>query len=250
MSTLDWAFLISGAVLVGFSKTAVGSAGSIAVALFAVAIPARESTGAILPLLLVGDLIAVVTYRGQASWGTLGRLVPGVLPGLVVGAWFITLVDDEAMRVVIGLSLLLVTGVQLATRRPSRKGRVTGSGGPSRHASIPVVAAVGFVAGFTSMTANAAGSVLALYLVLAGLPMLNMLGTTAWFFLIVNLTKLPFSAGLDLISVHSLVVDAALVPALALGALAGVRLVRRIEQEPFERLALGGTAAAGLALVL
>lgn len=96
------------------------------------------------------------------------------------------------------------------------------------------------------MTANAAGPVTTLYLVRAGLPMLSMLGTAAWFYLLVNLGKVPFSASLDLISPQGLVLDAALVPALLVGGWLGVQLVRRIDQRRFEvaALLLGGASAA------
>ena len=83
----------------------------------------------------------------------------------------------------------------------------------------------GATAGFATMTANAAGPVTTIYLIRAGLPMLRMIGTGAWFYLVVNLAKVPFSAGLGLITPTSLVRDALLVPALLLGAALGILLV-------------------------
>ncbi|MEZ5097932.1 MAG: hypothetical protein R2731_18760 [Nocardioides sp.] len=84
-----------------------------------------------------------------------------------------------------------------------------------------------------------------LYLLMAGLPMLRLLGTGAWFFAVVNLAKLPFSVGLGLITRHSLLLDLALVPPLLVGGAAGVLVVRRIDQQQFEvaALVLGGVAA-------
>ena len=110
---------------------------------------------------------------------------------------------------------------------------------------------MGAAAGFTTMTANAAGPVTTVYLIRAGLPMLQMIGTGAWFYLVVNLAKVPFSAGLGLITTTSLVRDALLVPALLLGAGLGILLVRRLRQRQFEVAALGvlgrdGPAAAPL----
>ena len=65
-----WLWLAVAGVLVGVAKTAINGVGSIAVVIFAAVLPARESTGAILPLLLCGDLIAVTWYRRHADWGT------------------------------------------------------------------------------------------------------------------------------------------------------------------------------------
>lgn len=237
LSALDWTFLFVGAGIVGFAKTAVGSSGALAVAAFALALPARDSTGALLPLLLVGDLIAVRVYHRHADWGVLLRLVPGVLPGLVLGAWFVSVADDTVMRRTIGVGLLVMCLLSLRKRTPE-----------TRPPAI-VTGAMGGAAGFATMTANSAGPVTTLYLLMAGLPKMSFLGTTAWFYLVVNAAKLPFSAGLDLITVDSLRTDALLTPALASGAAVGVVLIRRIQQEHFARVALSLTMVAAIVTV-
>ena len=107
----------------------------------------------------------------------------------------------------------------------------------------------GATAGFATMTANAAGPITTIYLIRAGLPMVQMIGTGAWFYLIVNLAKVPFSAGLGLITPTSLARDALLLPALILGAVSGILLVRRLRQRQFELIALGFSAATALLLL-
>jgi uncharacterized membrane protein YfcA len=240
----SWVALLLAAALVGFAKTCLGGAASVGVVLFAAALPARESTGALLPLLLIGDLLAVGLYRRHGSWTTLLRLLPGVLPGLALGAWFVAAVDDTVMRLAIGVILLVMTGIQLVQRARSRTSREPPS--PDQLLSV----GIGALAGFATMTANAGGPVMTLYLILAGLPMLGMLGTGAWFFLSVNLAKLPFSAGLGLITAPSLLMDATLVPAMLLGGLVGVLTVRRMKQATFEVAALGLGMVAAVLLVI
>ncbi|WP_189671817.1 sulfite exporter TauE/SafE family protein [Promicromonospora soli] len=229
--------------MVGFAKTAVGGVGSLAVVLFAVVLPARESTGALLPLLIAGDLVAVALYRRHGSARELVRLLPGVVPGLLLGAWFVARVDNTTMTLAIGAVLVVMGAVQIGLRLTRRHQDLREP--PTVH---PVwTAAIGAVAGFATMTANAAGPVMALYLVMAGLPMLQMLGTGAWFFLVVNLLKVPLSTSLDLISWSSLLLDACLVPAMLLGAFVGARLVRRWRQRQFELATLAmSIVAAGL----
>lgn len=246
LTAAAWVAVVLGAALVGFAKTALGGAGSLAVVLFAVALPARESTGALLPLLLCGDVLAVALYRRHGSWTTLTRLLPGVLPGLLVGAWFVAAVDDRAMQLAIGAILLAMTAVQLGQRARARRTDPSFSSAPHPVLSL----GVGLVAGFTTMTANAGGPVMTLYLILAGLPMLGMLGTGAWFFLAVNLAKVPFSTGLGLISGPSLLLDLVLVPALLVGGAVGVLTIRRLQQHAFEVAALSLGAVASLLLVL
>lgn len=244
LSTAVWLLLATGAFAVGFAKTAVGGVGALAVVAFAAGLPAKESTGALLPLLLVGDIVAVKVYHRHANWTVLLRLLPGVLPGLAIGVWFLAIADESLVRRSIGAILLAMTALQLWTRRigVTRTDR--------RRPRVAVTLTMGAAAGFATMTANAAGPVTTLYLLAAGLPMLEFLGTAAWFYLLVNAAKLPFSAGLDLISADSLAVDALLVPALLLGSLAGIALVRRIDQSQFERAALVLSGLAASALIL
>ena len=241
-----WLWLAVAGVLVGVAKTAIAGVGSIAVVIFAAVLPARESTGAILPLLLVGDVVAVAYYRRHADWGTLWRLLPGVLPGLLLGVWFLAMVDDVVMRRTIAATLLVMCALQL-WQRVRGPDLTTGTAGRPHGAAT---LGMGVAAGFATMTANAAGPVTTVYLIRAGLPMLQMIGTGAWFYLVVNLTKVPFSAGLGLITPVSLVRDALLVPALLLGAALGTVVVKRLKQRQFEVVALGFSAGTALLLLL
>ncbi|MFF2944387.1 sulfite exporter TauE/SafE family protein [Streptomyces niveus] len=245
-----WEFvaLAAAAALVGFSKTAVSGANTVSLAVFAAVLPARESTGVLLPILIVGDTIAVLTYRRHAHWPTLWRLFPAVAGGVVVGTVFMVWADDGAVRVSIGSILLLMAGVTIWRRRhppedddppetASLKGRVKAR-------------SYGVLGGFTTMVANAGGPVMSLYLLSAGFRKLGFLGTSAWFFLIVNTAKVPFSVGLGLIDLDSLLLDALLVLFVLPGAVLGKLCVDRIDQRVFERLVIGATVLGGLQLLL
>ncbi|MGW8452725.1 sulfite exporter TauE/SafE family protein [Streptomyces niveus] len=251
MDTISmWEFvaLAAAAALVGFSKTAVSGANTVSLAVFAAVLPARESTGVLLPILIMGDTIAVLTYRRHAHWPTLWRLFPAVAGGVVVGTVFMVWADDGAVRVSIGSILLLMAGVTIWRRRhppeeddppetASLKGRVKAR-------------SYGVLGGFTTMVANAGGPVMSLYLLSAGFRKLGFLGTSAWFFLIVNTAKVPFSVGLGLIDLDSLLLDALLVLFVLPGAVLGKLCVDRIDQRVFERLVIGATVLGGLQLLL
>ena len=250
LSAVDWSFLVVAALLVGFAKTAIGGVGTISVALFAAVLPARESTGALLPLLLLGDVVAVSAYRRHADWPALLRLLPSVAAGVLVGVAFVALADDAAMRRTIGAVLLGLLAVHLIQRWRARKeqgGDGTGEAGAARR---PVAIGFGLLAGFTTMVANAGGPVMSLYLLSSGLGVLGFLGTGAWFFLVVNAFKLPFSAGLGLISTEALALDALLAPAVLLGAALGRACISRIDGARFEQIVLIVTAIASLNLLL
>ena len=88
-----------------------------------------------------------------------------------------------------------------------------------------------------------------LYMLAIGLPKLEFLGTGAWYFLIINLFKVPFSWQLGLITPATLQFNALLLPAVLAGALVGRRIVPHINQTWFETLALGLTLVAGARLL-
>ncbi|MFJ9030714.1 sulfite exporter TauE/SafE family protein [Streptomyces sp. NPDC102274] len=276
-----WGFaaLAAAAALVGFSKTAVSGANTVSLAVFAAVLPARTSTGVLLPILIVGDVLAVLTYRRHAHWPTLWRLFPAVAAGVVAGTVFLLWADDAAVRTSIGAILLMMAGVTIWRRRvgadsakekpEETQGKqadgegtdqaevVAGKGGPEAPSASSTgttgrlrARSYGVLGGFTTMVANAGGPVMSLYLLSAGFRKLGFLGTSAWFFLIVNTSKLPFSVGLGLVDGRSLLLDAALVLFVLPGALIGKACVDRIDQRLFERLVIGATALGGLQLLL
>lgn len=249
-----WFLVVAGAVVVGFSKTALPGGGTIAVGLFALALPAKESTAALLLLLIVGDAIAVWTYRRDADVRTLLRLLPNVLVGLAVGAVFLAIAGGELVQRVIGLILLALIGITLWRRRRTRIQLAPEAGDkeppPATAAATIGRAGYGALGGFTTMVANAGGPVMSMYFYAMRMPVLTFLGTSAWFFAAVNLLKLPFSAGLGLITVETVATDAVLIPLVLLGAAVGRATARRVPQVVFEVAVLVLTASSALALLV
>ena len=228
---LPWAWVLLGvaAATIGISKTALPGASILAIALFAAVLPARTSTAAMLLLLIVGDVFALVAYRRHAHWPTLLRLAPAVVLGLLVGFAFLALAGDGAVRRAIGVILLLMIAVTLWRR--SRPPRPEASG-------LAVSAAYGTLGGFTTMVANAGGPVMSMYFLATRTQVQVFLGTSAWFFAIVNLVKVPFLAGLGLFGGTVLLMDLVLAPLVVLGALLGLRLARRMPQQLFDRIVI------------
>ena len=118
LSATDLAIVALAAALIGFAKTAVSGAGTISVALFALVLPARESTGALLPLLIFGDIFAVATYRTSAHWPTIARLVgPVGGRGRCAGAAFVAVSGDTLMRRTSVSCILALVALRLAMLR-------------------------------------------------------------------------------------------------------------------------------------
>ncbi|MEW1647578.1 MULTISPECIES: sulfite exporter TauE/SafE family protein [unclassified Streptomyces] len=250
ISGWEFAALAAAALLVGFSKTAVSGANTVSLAIFAAVLPARASTGVLLPILIVGDVLAVLTYRRHAHWPTLWRLFPAVAAGVVIGTLFLVWADDAVVRTSIGAILLLMAGVTVWRRRTAEAGADDEPDAVGTRSGRAKARSYGVLGGFTTMVANAGGPVMSMYLLSAGFRKLGFLGTSAFFFLIVNVTKVPFSVGLGLIDGHSLLLDASLAVFVVPGALIGKWAVNRINQRLFEQLVIAATIIGGLQLLL
>ena len=113
-----------------------------------------------------------------------------------------------------------------------------------------LAAALGVTSGFITLVANAAGPLMAIYLVAMRLPKMQFVGTAAVFFMVLNLVKVPFMVNLGLITAQSFEFNLMLAPAVLLGAFAGRWLLTRINQQLFEKLVLGLSAIAGVLLIV
>lgn len=227
LAPIAWALLALAALLVGVSKTALPGINTLSIAVFAAILPAKASTGALLLLLIVGDVFALLSYRRHADWPTLIRLVPAVVAGVVAGAFFLAFADDTWVRRIIGVILLLIIAFTLWQRR-----RTVSSGGPGAGRAARI--GYGSLGGFTTMVANAGGPVMSMYFIAARFPVKAFLGTAAWFFAVINLAKVPVSVSLGLITPSTLLLDLLLVPGVIAGAFAGRWIALRIEQRTFE----------------
>ena len=235
------------ALMVGLAKTGIPGLAILAIPLLAHVIPAKESSGFMLPMLIFGDIFAVLYYHRHAVWPHLVRLVPWTLTGVVTGALAMKYLTDKEVGPLIGWIVIAMLALGWWRARKAKAiEEAVGSG------SLPwwVSGALGFLAGFTTMVANAAGPVMAIYLLAMRLPKNEFLGTGAWFFLAVNWIKVPFSVGLGLITWQSLGINALVFPIIAVGAFVGVRVQKRIPQRAFDIVVQVLAVAAAVKLVV
>ncbi|NBV85359.1 MAG: sulfite exporter TauE/SafE family protein [Verrucomicrobia bacterium] len=231
------------ALCVGLSKSGFPGVSLVTVALMAEAFPARQSTGILLPLLIIGDLCAVRSFRQHTLWTQIARMLPPTIVGIFAGFFLMRSVPDAAFKSVLGWMLLCTVLLQgVRTTFPQLGNRVPNS--------MIFAWAMGIWAGVSTMVANAAGPIMAVYFIALALPKENLIGTSAWLFLIINVFKLPFSAALGLLHAPSLLLDLALAPLVLVGNSLGKRLVTRIPQRVFEIMLLVSATAAAIKMIL
>lgn len=236
----EWALAIVAALIVGISKAGIGGLGMLAVVIFAQLMPAKQATGMVLPLLCFGDLIAAAAYRQHAKWRHIWRLFPWTAAGVVIGYFALDRINERQARTLIGGIVLALVVIHLIRRR--------GSGHEAEHGAwFPPT--IGVLAGFTTLVANAAGPLMAVYMLSMRLPKMDFVGTGAVFFLLLNLFKVPFMVHLGLINPESFSINVLLAPIVLAGAWFGRKLVMTIEQRSFENIALALSVVAGLKLL-
>jgi uncharacterized membrane protein YfcA len=250
----QWAVAFAGAFLIGISKTGISGIGIFAVSLFALIFPPQESSGIVLPVLICADLVAAPAYRRHVIWSHVWRLFPWAAAGIITGFFVLLGMNNHADKQhvnqqvgqMMGVIFIVIVLFQLWRRRQAAQG--------NEEDSVPhtlwFAAIIGLTAGFTTMVSNAAGPIMILYLLSMRLPKMEFMGTGAWYFLILNLFKVPFSHRLGLINGGSVPLDLALAPFAVSGALFGRTLIKHIDQKLFENLALGFTVIAAIKLLL
>jgi len=243
LNWIAWIMVSISSLLIGISKTGVMGVGILAVPLMASVLPARASVGVMLPMLIFADLFAAAYYRHHARWRTLVRIIPWALLGVVLGYLALGEVNDRQLRPLIGGIVVVILGLNWWRERNR-----------AEDAPVPTywwfAAVLGLFAGITTMMANAAGPILVIYLLAMRLPKTEFVGTNAWYYFIMNWLKVPFSVNLGLINAESLTFDLTLFPLIAIGAGAGILILRWIPQKAFDRMVQVLAAAAGLHLLL
>lgn len=229
----QWALAGTGAFLIGLAKGGLPGVGNVSPLLFASAFAARASVGLVLPVLIAGDICAVLIYRRHADWGYVRRLLPWMLFGVVLGWALFNSLDDHAVKVfiatiILGMTLWQVTAWFFAKRGRDLMAKVPQNPWFSR--------GMGTLGGLATMIANAAGPIGQVYFLSVGLPKMAFLGTTAWTFFILNVSKIPFSIQLGILDWSSLRYSAVFALFAVAGALVAPLLVRRISEERFRQL--------------
>lgn len=241
----QWVLAVIGALIAGLSKTGIAGLGILVVSVFALVIPStKQSTGIVLPLLIFGDMVAVISYRRHTKWSHLWRLFPWTAAGVLAGYLALGRMDDHQARIVVGLIVCAMVALHLIRRQ---KAKVVEH--EAEEQGLWFAALIGVLAGFTTMVANAAGPLMAIYLLAMRLPKMEYVGTGAVFFMLLNWFKFPFMVHRGMITVPTLEFNAWLAPAVLVGALFGRWLLPRIDQKLFEFIALALSAAAGMKLL-
>ena len=239
LSLAQWSMIALCAMLTGMSKVGVPGVSLLVIPVLALIFGGKLSTGLLLPILIMADFVAVTYYRRHTKWNHLARTLPWAFLGIMAAMWVGNIVNDQQFKNIIALVVFACLGMMLWKNNKNNY--------PEQ---LWFAALMGVFGGFASMIGNAAGPIFAIYLLALRLPKNNYIGTSAWLFCIVNLTKFPVHILVwKTISIKSLTIDVMVFPAVLLGAFLGIKLINIIPEKTFRTIVIVITALSAFLLL-
>tara|TARA_R110001592_G_scaffold199532_2_gene448052 strand:- start:463 stop:1287 length:825 start_codon:yes stop_codon:yes gene_type:complete len=247
---LFWICVALAIVIQGISKSGfAGGAGILSLPLMMLVMPVDKVAATLLPLLILCDLNAIYHHRHNKDWTQILRIyVPSCL-GIVLGAIVWWKIGKEGIdyygliiKRMVGVIAILF-GLYIIAKDRSMAWVA------HRKAGKKTAVVTGILAGFTSTIAHAAGPIVSLYVYSQGFGKTLFVGTVAWTFTLINLTKLPFYTWAGLIKTDVLMFDLCLVALIPLGSWLGHWMHHRVSEWWFSRIIMVFTLVAGVQLV-
>jgi len=239
-SNLNWGLILLSAFFIGLSKAGLRGIDMMNVTIMAIVFGSKASTGIVLPLLCVADIIAVFYYHRHAQWKHFWKLIPWMAIGILVGVYVGKDMNEALFRKI--MAIIIITTVFIMVGLEIRKNQV-----------IPTnklfVANMGLAAGFTTMLGNLAGAFSNIYFLAMRMPKNDFIGTASWVFLVINLFKLPFQIFFwKNITTESLYTDLFLLPSVVIGFWIGVKIVSKIKEDNYRKVVIVLTFLGALAI--
>jgi len=241
-SLTHWVLILLAAFIIGLSKAGLKGIDMLNITIMAIVFGGKASTGVVLPLLCVADIMAVIYYNRHVEWTHFWKLMPWMMIGVLIGVYVGKDLDETVFRRMMAIIIMLTVIVMIALE--FRKNAIM-------PANKLFAAGMGLVAGFTTMLGNLAGAFSNIYFLAMRMPKNSFIGTAAWVFLVINLFKLPFQVFYwKNITAGTLQTDLFLLPALMLGFWAGIKIVAKIEDDNYRKIVIVLTLIGAVVIFL
>ena len=243
LQTLQWVGLCIAGFLIGVSKAGIKGTGLIMIPILAELFGGKLSSGLVLPMLSMADICAVIYYNRHADWEYIWKLLPAAIIGVLIGIVIGDMIPDSAFKMLMGIFILAGLGYMAWREFGKNLSAIPAKWLPST--------VFGLMGGITTMIGNAAGPIMNTYLLATKLPKNNFIGTGAWFFLVLNLFKIPFHILVwKTITWGSIKINFMMFPLILLGLGIGIVLVKYIPEKGFRYFVMAMTALGSVNLLL
>ena len=243
LGTTQWVIVICCCLMIGLTKAGVAGLGMLIIPIMASIFDPKLSVGIMLPMLITGDIVAAKHYRKDADWKHLVLLLPWVAVGIGCGAYVGNKITADWFRYLIAIAIFIGLIPMIMKKQEGEESRYP-------HAWW-FAAMFGLTSGFFTMVGNAAGALMSVYLLSMNLPKNKFIGTRAWFFLIVNVVKVPLHIFLwGTITVKTITLNATMIPVILLGAFIGIKVVKKINEKAYRYFIIALILIAALKLLI
>lgn len=243
-TVVQWVLMLCCAMLIGMSKTGVPGVSLIAIPVLAFIFGGKASTGILLPVLMMADWFGVGYYHRHAQWKYLLKMLPWAFAGIAIALWVGQVVNDNRFKNIMAVLVFVCIGLMLWEERRKDDTSIF----PDKWW---FAAAMGILTGFATMIGNVSGPIFAIYLLAMRLQKNKFIGTSAWFFLIINLTKFPLHIFIwKTINLSTLKLDLILLPGIFAGAVLGIWLVKKIPDKTYRSFVIAITALSAFLLLI
>ena len=241
ISGYEWVIAGICGILIGVSKTGISGAGLAVVPILASIFGGKPSTGLLLPMLIMADVFAVKYYNTHAEWRHVLRLLPWAAVGIVIALFVGKSISGKVFNDILAITVLIGVILMVYKDIQGDYGKIP------QHVSFAII--TGIMGGFATMIGNAAGPIMALYLLSMRLPKNNFIGTGAWFFFIINVSKVPLHIwSWKTINLHTLYFDLFLLPAIIFGVVLGIAVVKKIPERLYRIIVIATTLISAVVL--
>lgn len=237
-----WALVMLGAFIIGLAKAGLKGVEMLNVTIMALVFGGKASTGVVLPMLCVADILAVMYYNRHAQWSHFWRLLPWIILGVLVGVYVGNVLEEAIFKKIMAAIILLIV-VVMAWLEYRQAAKIPNS---RWFASF-----MGIATGFTTMLGNLAGPLSTIYFLALRLSKNDLIGTAAWLFLVINLFKLPFQVFVwHNVTFDTLQLNLLLLPSLFVGFFVGIKVVSIMQDNNYRRVILGLTLLGALVIFM
>lgn len=241
ISLTSWILASTAAFVIGMSKAGIKGIAVINVTFMALAFGAKESTGLVVPLLILADIFAVIYYNRHTQWKYVFKLLPWMVLGVLIGVYVGKDLPESLFKT--GMAIIILITVFMMYWWDRKKIKTV-----PKHWAFS--SSIGVVAGITTMVGNLAGAFSNIYFLAMRLPKNHFIGTAAWLFLIINIIKLPFHFFVwETISQETILLNFKLLPGILIGFVVGIKIIKLINETFFRKMILALTALGAILIM-
>ena len=236
-----WLLAVLAVTILGVSKSGIKGISIILVTIMVFVYGGKNSTGILMPLLISADIMAITYYRKHVKWNYLIKLLPAMVIGVLIG----TLIGKDLPEAFFKQGMIAIILFSVAILLYWEKN-------PPKEVPDNWVFSsfLGLAAGVTTMIGNLAGPFANIYFLSMRMPKNTFIGTAAWLFFIINLIKLPLHIFVwGSVNTDSIKQTFSLVPAMLIGFILGVSLVKRIKDDSYRKMIIIITGIGALVLL-